>query len=116
MMCYPDPFRLSPSATRRRQERDSRDGFVHLTHAKGLCGAAVAACCSECFEDEAEELTLWARTAPDPRPGEDACDYWRRLSNAVCGDSITRSSIWGDAWYQVASHRVRECRQRRAVA
>lgn len=90
-------FQLSQAAIERRRERDTRDRLTFLTHVKGLCGAAVAACCSDCFDDEFEELLEWSRTQPDPLPGEDRATYWRRIGGRFY-----------DAWHEAATHRMME--------
>ena len=84
-------YRLPGWIYRNRAARDKRDRLKHLTHMDGLCGAAVAACCSECYADEITAMREWAKDKPRPNVGEDVGDYWRRIGGAFY-----------DAWYVVA--------------
>ncbi len=88
---------LSERSRTRRAERDRRDGTERTrAHQTGMCGD-MASLCGECYADERADLLAWAREQPDPRPEEEALEYWRRIGGRFL-----------DAWHDVASARIRE--------
>jgi hypothetical protein len=86
------PFALSPKAIERRKARDRRDHLVHLTHLIGLCGAGVAQCCEECYDDQLAEMVAWAKDQPGPLDGEDTGEWWRRIGGQFY-----------EGWYRAAA-------------
>jgi len=78
---------------KRRRLRDRRDRTDR--HSRGVCGGP-ASICRECYEDEVQYLLSFSEDNP-PLPGETPGEYWRRIG----GEFL-------DAWYHVASLRLRE--------